>query len=206
MAVAPDERVAVDEHSKETRHVINRDVDGSTSNALAALLVSHGFKSLPLDSPLAATAGASIYLAAPRDSIPWAQLEDGGALTLVNKIRGHELLTRKSKLARLLRDHSAQPHPQTFVLVPEPLRAPKEGISAIQADKRRALAAEDEKERYLLMLRVRRACLPRIKDELPWRLPHHRYPACCRLSWMHLPPAAARRCSRRTRPAHHAGS
>lgn len=141
------------------RALVNRDAAGSTSEALAAILVSSGLRPLPPDSPPVAAAAAAVYLAAPRDAVPWAQLEEG-PLTLVNKIRGHELLTRKSKLARLLRDHPAQPHPQTFVLVPEPLRAPKEGLSALQADKRRALAADDERERCARGARVRhtRAC------------------------------------------------
>ncbi|KAJ1638050.1 tubulin-tyrosine ligase family-domain-containing protein [Pavlovales sp. CCMP2436] len=131
---------------------VNRDVEGSTSLALAVLLATqHGFTQLPADTLSTAAAAASIYLVGPNDAVPWTQLDSGG-LTIVNRIRGYELLCRKSKLARLLRTHPAQPHPQTFVLHPEPLRKLDEpGLSALQLDKRRTFAADDERERAALL-------------------------------------------------------
>ena len=160
------------EPERAVRSFVNRDMEGSTSNALAAILAAHDLKPMGPDAPVSAAAGAAVYLAAPRDAIPWAQLEEGPQLTLVNKLRGHEILTRKSKLARLLRDHPAQPHPQTFVIVPEPLRAAMPGLSAIQADKRRALAANDAQERYVRVSRAARARpAPSRATRAEWRRP-----------------------------------
>lgn len=133
----------------DARTFVQHDGTGSTSAEIARLLVARGLKPLPESAGGNAVASAAVYLASPRETIPWAQLADGPP-TLVNKYRGHALLTRKSKLARLLRGYER--HPQTFVITPSALHAPlPEGsVSRVQADKRRALAAADAQERCVL--------------------------------------------------------
>jgi hypothetical protein len=131
--------------------VVLADADGSVSRTMAELCAKRGF--LPV-ARLADRGDGQVlvYLASPREAVPWPQLNG----VLVNRYRRNALLTRKSKLARLLRGYAQ--HPATFVLSPPSVLAPQAGACAketlmqarIAEDKRQALALEDMSERQAL--------------------------------------------------------
>lgn len=134
-----------------TTAVVLSDSDGSVSRTIAELCAERGLR------PVAQLADRGdgrvlIYLSSPRESVPWSQLNG----VLVNRYRGNALLTRKSKLARLLRGYAQ--HPATFVLSPPVVLAPQAGAceketpirARIAEDKRQALALENESERQAL--------------------------------------------------------
>jgi hypothetical protein len=131
--------------------VVLSDADGSVSRTIAALCAERGLRPV---SKLADCGDGRVlaYLASPRESVPWSQLIG----VLVNRYRGNALLTRKSRLARLLRGYAQ--HPATFMLSPPAVLAPQTGACVketptrvrIAEDKRHALALEDECERQAL--------------------------------------------------------
>jgi len=123
------------------------DVDGSVSRTIASYCAERGHQA----ANRLGQQGLLLYLASPRETVPWPEL--GGVL--VNKYRGHALLTRKSKLARLLRGYDR--HPPTFVLSPPAVlleAASGKQETALQAriavDKRQAMAEENATERQAL--------------------------------------------------------
>ena len=93
------------------RSYLISDADGSVSQTVAHLCEARGLRAATRLGELGA-GPLLLYLASPRETVPWNRLPG----VLVNKYRGHALLTRKSKLARLLRGYSR--HPPTFVLSP----------------------------------------------------------------------------------------
>lgn len=129
------------------------DADGSVSRTIATLFKERGGT---IVSQMAEQGGSQLllYLASPRETVPWAKLNG----VFVNKYRGHSLLTRKSRLARLLRGYTW--HPPTFVLSPPEVCRPQvergKKVTPLQAqilaDKQRALAEEDQQERQALRL------------------------------------------------------